>query len=141
MSDQRAYDTPKALIQNMDYDSPRTTSRASSYNCQLEESYDVPRPILQKMPSQNIAKTNTEPFPNENSKAISMRYVSSNSMSHYDVPKKLLTFPRVLDSTIESFVYDIPSAVSTNRGFQLQMSPALGILTGLEVEITSAASR
>lgn len=123
MSKMKAYDTPKALIQNMDYDSPRTQSRIVSYNNQMEESYDVPRSNL-RMSIHDSNSSMSDTFTGNTH--------NMGSLSHYDVPKKSDIAHQTADTSMELMMYDIPNANQTN---------ALKTLKGIETELVASITR
>lgn len=123
MSEMKAYDTPKALIQNMDYDSPRTRSRILSYNSQIEESYDVPRSNL-RMSIHDSNSSMSDTFTGE---AHNM-----GPLSHYDIPKKSDIALQTPDTSMELMMYDIPNANQAN---------ALKTLKGIETELAASITR
>lgn len=112
MSEMKAYDTPKALIQNMDYDSPRTRSRVLSYNSQIEDSYDVPRSNL-RMSIHDSNSSMSDTFTGETH--------IIESLSHYDIPKKSDIVLRTPDTSMELMMYDIPSANQTLKGIETEL--------------------
>lgn len=116
MSEMKAYDTPKALVQNMDYDSPRTRSRILSYNSQIEESYDVPRSNL-RMSIHDSNSLMCVTFTGETH--------NMGPPSHYDIPKKSDIVPELM-------MYDIPNASQTI---------ALETLKGIETELAASITR
>lgn len=124
MSEMKAYDTPKALAQNMDYDSPRTRSRILSYNSQIEESYDVPRSNLRiSIHDSNSLMSDT--FTEESH--------HMGPLSHYDIPKKSDIVLRTPDPSMpELMMYDIPNASQTI---------ALETLKGIETELKASITR
>lgn len=121
----KAYDTPKALIQNMDYDSPPTRSRILSYNSsQIEKSYDVPRSNL-RMSIHDSNSSISDTFMGE--------IHNMGPLSHYDIPKKTDTVLRTPDtSSMELMMYDIPNANQTI---------ALETLKGIETELVASIKR
>lgn len=124
MSEMKAYDTPKALIQTMDYDSPQTRSRILSYNSQIEESYDVPRSNLRM----SIHDSNSS----ELSDTFTEEIHNMGPLSHYDIPKKSDSALRTNDTSMELMMYDIPNASQTM---------ALETLKGIETELAASITR
>lgn len=155
MSDSDTYDTPKPPV-HINYDSPRPWSRTPPQNSRQDDSYDVPRPVLNILSQQNMtpSSSNSSLLLTPDSLSLSSSNRSSlANMPDYDIPRR---FPHSVRATTPSTIplnqqhhaqtnYDIPAVVQAKlkpkKELPLELSSALETLAKLQNEATGAITK